>query len=310
LIAREVGIAPMRRTLWHPSYTAQLLQSSLAWILVLLGLEAYRAGARNAVRSASERYGRPSILVGVPLAALLFAHTALIHDTWKAMLGVVTPYTWDVRLADADEWVHRVAPWRLTHAVLGAPAATSFIDWVYWLWYPFLWAAFAWTAWTHRRRLRTRVLVTWALTWVLLGTVVAHFFASGGPVFMEALTGDARFAALTVRLGEIHGLRPLHALPLQQGVWANVEAGGGAFWISMSAMPSLHVGAPVVFALAAWHVFRPLAVLLWLFVLLTLVGSVHLGWHYALDGEVAILAVIVIWWAVGRFVTGKAPPDP
>jgi hypothetical protein len=31
-----------------------------------------------------------------------------------------------------------------------------------------------------------------------------------------------------------------------------------------------------------------------------LVGSVHLGWHYALDGYASIVAVIVLWHAVGR----------
>lgn len=302
LMAREAGIAPMRRTLWHPGYTLQLLQSSLVWVAVLLGLEAFRSGARNAASGLRTRYGRPEILLGVPLAALLFAHTALIHDTWKAMLGVETPYTWDVRLASLDRALHFTDPWRLTHAIFGSARATALIDWAYWLWYPFLWAAFAWTAWTHRRRLRTRVLVAWALTWVFLGTVVAHSFASGGPAFLEALTGDTQFLPLMSRLAEIDATYSLHALPLQRGVWANVEAGGGAFWISMSAMPSLHVAAPVVFALAAAHVSKWLAAVLWGYVAVTLLGSVHLGWHYALDGEVAILGVCAIWWVTGKLV--------
>jgi len=36
-----------------------------------------------------------------------------------------------------------------------------------------------------------------------------------------------------------------------------------------------------------------------LFVLLILLGSVHLGWHYALDGYVAIILVLLCWQFAG-----------
>ena len=32
-----------------------------------------------------------------------------------------------------------------------------------------------------------------------------------------------------------------------------------------------------------------------------LLGSVHLGWHYAIDGYFSIAAVLVIRWLSGRF---------
>lgn len=310
VVARESGIAPMRKAVWHPDYTLQLLQSSLAWILVIVGLQALRYGVRDALPTAVRRYGRPHILIGVPLAALIFAQSALVHDTWKMMLGIATPYSWDLRIANADELLHGGVPWRWTHAVFGSQFATWCLDLVYLLWYPFLWAAFAWTAWTHRRQLRSRVLLTWTLTLVLLGTVVAHVFASGGPVFLEGLTGDGRFEPLLARLAGTDQRFPLHALVLQRGVWANYEAGGGAFWISMSAMPSIHVAAPAIFALAAGQVSRWMAAALWAFTLLTLVGSVHLGWHYALDGEVAIMSVVVIWVGAGLLTRRGTRQEP
>jgi hypothetical protein len=30
-----------------------------------------------------------------------------------------------------------------------------------------------------------------------------------------------------------------------------------------------------------------------------MIGSVHLGWHYALDGYVGAACALVIWFAVG-----------
>jgi hypothetical protein len=38
------------------------------------------------------------------------------------------------------------------------------------------------------------------------------------------------------------------------------------------------------------------------FALLILVGSVHLAWHYAIDGYFSAIAVLLVWWGSGRTV--------
>ena len=41
----------------------------------------------------------------------------------------------------------------------------------------------------------------------------------------------------------------------------------------------------------------------WILVLntvVTLVGSVHLGWHYAIDGIAGIVLALVFWWISAR----------
>jgi hypothetical protein len=35
-------------------------------------------------------------------------------------------------------------------------------------------------------------------------------------------------------------------------------------------------------------------------------GSVHLAWHYAVDGYVSVLGMLLIWWIVGRALDWKA----
>ena len=44
---------------------------------------------------------------------------------------------------------------------------------------------------------------------------------------------------------------------------------------------------------------RNAAVAGWTFFALILVGSVHLGWHYAIDGYLGMLGAWIIWRAVG-----------
>jgi TRAP-type C4-dicarboxylate transport system permease small subunit len=67
-------------------------------------------------------------------------------------------------------------------------------------------------------------------------------------------------------------------------------------------MPSLHVALAVLYPLVGFRVNRWLGVAFVLYAFLILLGSIHLGWHYAIDGYVSAIAVIAIWKLVGYFL--------
>lgn len=52
---------------------------------------------------------------------------------------------------------------------------------------------------------------------------------------------------------------------------------------------------PAWVAIVAQTTYRPLAVLGWTFYAFILVGSVYLGWHYAVDGIAGTIAAVVAW---------------
>jgi PAP2 superfamily len=67
-------------------------------------------------------------------------------------------------------------------------------------------------------------------------------------------------------------------------------------------MPSMHLATSFSFVLLGFSVNRRLGTVSSVFAALIFVGSIHLGWHYAIDGYVAILGTWAIWWIVGRLL--------
>jgi hypothetical protein len=245
-------------------------------------------------------------MAGVAVGTLLVILGLRVHDAWKTAIGRLEPYTWDPLLSELDRRLHfGLYPWQWL-APMSAPATVEALDLLYISWYPLLVLGLVWQIWSADRLTRTRFFIAFALAWVLLGTVLAHLLASAGPVFYGGLVeGSNPYLPLTEYLWRIHGDRPLTAVVLQHIIWKNYIAGAHQVWMGMSAMPSLHLAMPALFACAAWGVSRRLGVAVWSYTLLTLIASVQLGWHYAVDGYASILLVGLIW-RLSRRVVGVA----
>ena len=71
-------------------------------------------------------------------------------------------------------------------------------------------------------------------------------------------------------------------------------------------MPSLHIAMATLFALVGWTIDRRLGIAATLFAVGIFIGSIHLGWHYAVDGYVSAPATVMLWLLAGwlnRFST-------
>jgi membrane-associated phospholipid phosphatase len=233
---------------------------------------------------------------------LLFPLFASTFTYFKAAIPLFHPFAWDARLAAWDEALHGGhAAWEWLQPIFGYPYATAVINVFYHLWFFVTYGVLVWQALSlGRPRLRMQYLLTTLLLWSLVGNLAATVLSSAGPVYFGRVTGLADpFAPLMAYLHQANDVVPVMALQVQDMLWQAYSGNGADIGAGISAMPSLHVATTFSYALLGFAVRRWLGILLAGFAALIMIGSVHLGWHYALDGYAGILCTVLIWRAVG-----------
>jgi hypothetical protein len=187
-------------------------------------------------------------------------------------------------------------------AVFAWPEFTIFLDRVYYLWFPVVILTVTWFAWTPTSPIRSRFFITYFVSWILLGIGLATATSSAGPCYYRyVVPGPDPYSGLMEYLRHTsQQTYELTALRVQDYLWTGYFTGEYPIE-GIAAMPSMHVAMVVLFSIAGFHVHRFLGYAYLLFLTLILAGSVHLGWHYAVDGYVSIFLVAGIWYLTGWF---------
>jgi hypothetical protein len=233
---------------------------------------------------------------------LILPFFGAIFTNLKVLIPAIVPFSWDPTFAEWDRWLHGgYHPWQILQPLLGYPYVTSLINAVYHLWFFLAYGVICWQiVSTDRPRLRMQYLLTFVLVWAVIGNIAAMLLSSAGPVYFGRVTGlPDPYAPLMSYLHQASAMAPVPALHVQDMLWRLYESHGLAVGGGISAMPSLHVAIAVSFVLLARAIDRRLAIAFTVFAAFILVGSVHLGWHYAIDGYVAIAGAWLIWRGVG-----------
>jgi hypothetical protein len=240
---------------------------------------------------------------------VLFPLFAAAFTYFKSAIPLLHPFAWDADFAAWDAALHGGrAPWELLQPLLGHPWITAVINVAYHLWFFVTYGVLAWQAVTFARpRLRMQYLLTTLLLWSLVGNLAAAVLSSAGPVYFGRVTGlPDPFAPLMAYLHAANDVVPVMALQVQEMLWQAYVAQGAQLGSGISAMPSLHVATAFSYALLGFAVRRWLGIAFAVFAGFILVGSVHLGWHYAIDGYVGIICTVVIWRSIGWLLARPA----
>lgn len=251
-------------------------------------------------------YAVPLILISTLVAAF---------TTFKSIYPLAAPFSWDQSFSEWDRILHfGVDPWKITHALFGADIPSFAINWAYNMWFGFMWISIcAALLTTSKGMVRRQYLISFCLCWILIGTIGAGLLSSAGPVYYAEVTGDVTpYGALMdklyqsdARLNENFGLSLL-ALDIQEMLWQVYNSKGELFGGGISAMPSMHVSIATLMALGAWKFNRKVGIAFTIYAVIIQIGSVHLGWHYAIDGYVSVLATVGIWKATGLALSRSA----
>lgn len=198
----------------------------------------------------------------------------------------------DPMLADWDAILFGLDPWTVARMV-DFPLTLEFC---YWLWIPLNTVVIYALLTASPSDAKTRCLLS-LFSIIAFGSFFQFALPSAGPMFYDLAGWGDRFAGITENTAPMTNLA-------REWLWrfhlaGAVRPGGG-----ISAMPSMHVAQALWLVFVAMQFCRaamPVAVLFFVAVCL---GSIYLGFHYAVDGMVSIVAMAAIWLGLrrGRFI--------
>lgn len=240
---------------------------------------------------------RARFLARLPLFVMIVAFMP-VFSNMKSMIPMFHVYNWDATLIAWDRAIFGTDAWLFLQPVLGYPIITSCLAWLYHAWmllnYP---GTLFILYYSVGDRIRHRYFLCYVLIWTILGVALATSLASVGPAFLDVVMGDPHFSAQMDYLksaNEIYPVPVVHVQELLLEWYHSKEYGLGR---GITAMPSMHVSMAFLYFLTMRHVSRWAGRFFFVFFVLIWLGSVHLGYHYAVDGLVSVITTSILWVA-------------
>jgi PAP2 superfamily protein len=236
---------------------------------------------------------------GIPMVLIVMVFMYVFSNI-KAAIPILHPMAWDTYFAQLDSTLHfGTQPWLWLQPLLGYAPVTYLINLNYNFWFLATWIMWVHFAFVDKpSELRTRFFLSFFAMWAFIGGALAVWFSSAGPCFYGRLgfTPDP-YAGLMAYLRGVNEILPVWALPVQDELWRGYTD-NSVIVRGISAMPSMHNASALLYALAGYQVSRFAGRLLSVHAILIFIGSIHLGWHYAVDSYLAWALTLVIWFAV------------
>lgn len=238
------------------------------------------------------------------LACMLMGY---VYFWIKVNVPLLNHRLWDSELWQLDALLHlEVSPSIFITQLCKGTLLLPFLDHWYSWWISTVIAAFSFFCAFAETRVRSPFMLSAILLWTA-GAWLYLALPALGPIYV-----------FPQPWAELEGALPL-ADAGQRVLWENYQimlAGrsGQIYEFNptrgVAALPSLHVGAHGLFALWAWRHVRVLFVPFLVATLLTFLGSILTGWHYAIDGYVGLILAWISYRIALRWDAGDREKMP
>ncbi len=219
----------------------------------------------------------------------------------KDQIPQIHAFSWDQTFTQWDRTLgFGHLPWQILQPLFGYPPVTAAINLVYDAWFLVMFCCLLWQAFSADRSvLRLQFLLAFSFGWFIGGNLLAAIFSSAGPCFYGMLhLGENPYAAQMAYLHAANQHWPIWSVPVQDLLWHSYVKGDGALG-GISAMPSMHLISTVLMAILACRTSKWLGAAFIAFTAIIFIGSIHLGWHYAVDSIAGVLLAFVFWMMAG-----------
>lgn len=236
-------------------------------------------------------------------SVIAFSILEVSFTTLKEAITQIHPFSWDRTFMQWDRILgFGHLPWEYLQSLLGFAPITMAINLVYDSWFVVMFGCLFWQIFSKKGgALRLQFLLAFSFAWFFGGNLLALAFSSAGPCFYGHLyPGPDPYAAQIAYLHAVNQSWPIWSVDVQQTLWRSYAAGRGTLG-GISAMPSMHVTIAALMAIWGWRVNRVTGSALTAFALVIFIGSIHLAWHYAVDG-IAGIALAALFWAMAGAV--------
>lgn len=241
----------------------------------------------------------PGFFLEFAVAMVAVHATIMMFVNLKQFLPALNPMLYDSPLWRLDAFLHfGIEPAPVVTELAAEHGLLPWLDRAYLLYYPVqVLVPLLFLVAKPLRPLRGRFFFAYCLIW-MAGGLLYVAWPSLGPVYYRG----SRF----VWLDQAPYAQYLQEVLMRDYVRFRTDP---TFYTvklyqGVAALPSLHVGVLALFAIATRR-FRTASALLWLLTAITFVGSLALGWHYAVDGYAGAL-LAWLCWRVARAAVGEA----